>query len=70
MESLLNVDNSLELKHSKWFRSIGEGDISIVEQAYELRATDNKREFVIENNKIIGTKAYKVNNPTFSNIDL
>lgn len=42
MESLLEINKDIELKHNKWFRDLGKGDISILEQAYLLKATNSK----------------------------
>jgi hypothetical protein len=68
MESLLEVNKTLELTHNKWFRNLGKGEISILEQAYLLKATDSKREFIYSNNKIVGTKALKIDTLESNNI--
>ena len=61
MESLLLKDSSLDLNHSKWFRSLVDGNITIKEQVYLLSKTDKKREFVYnKSNKAIMTKAFVV----------
>ena len=31
-------------------------------QLYTLKVTENKRELIYKNNKLIGTKAYKIDN--------
>ena len=61
MESLLEKDNFLELIHNKWFRKLGLGRIDIKSQIYQLRSTENKRQFIYENGKIVDTKAIKLN---------
>ena len=67
LESLLylehdNVIKEIELTHDKWNRNFELGLITIKEQLYTLRVTQNKREFVIENNKIVDTKPYTIKN--------
>jgi hypothetical protein len=62
--NLLTYNKELELYHTKWYRDLIEGKITIKEQIYHLTATDNKRNFVIKNNKIINTKSYIINNLT------
>jgi hypothetical protein len=59
-----NEINKIELTHEKWFRSFELGEIKIKDQKYTLRPTDNKREFIIKDNKIIGTKPYVINGDT------
>jgi hypothetical protein len=50
------------LKHNKWFRNLGEGNILIKEQLYELARTENKREFVYDEKGLaISTKAFTLN---------
>jgi len=46
---------------SKWFRNLSEGQINILEQVYTLKVTENKRQLIYKNNKLIGTKAFKIN---------
>jgi hypothetical protein len=48
---------------SKWFRKLSEAKINILEQVYTLKVTDNKRELIYDNNnKLIGTRTYKISN--------
>ena len=57
LEILLNKDYKLDLNQRKWFRSLSEGNINILEQTYNLKVTGNKRELIYDNNNIlIGTK--------------
>lgn len=63
LENLLNKDYNLILNQNKWFRSLGEGNISIIEQTYNLKVTGNKRELIYKDGKLIGTKPLKINNP-------
>lgn len=63
LKSLLDINNnSLELNQDKWFRSFEQGSITIKNQIYTLRATENKRKLVYGENKIIGTTPFTINN--------
>jgi hypothetical protein len=62
-EDLLIKDAKTSLTNKKMSRSLGEGHISICDQLYELRATNNKRNFVYNNHgKAIYTKPFIINN--------
>jgi hypothetical protein len=37
------------------------GNISVLEEVYTLQVTENKRKLIYENNKLVGTSAYKIN---------
>ena len=41
-------------------RSLSDGQIKLLEQVYTLEITENKRQLVYKNNKLIGNKAYKI----------
>ena len=63
LESLLYLDNNneinkTELYHEKWFRNFEDGFITVENQKYTLRPTDNKRELIIKDNKIVNTRPY------------
>jgi hypothetical protein len=45
---LLNFGEKSIYNQNKWFRSLGEGTINILEQTYQLKVTVNKRELVFE----------------------
>ena len=60
IKSLLNENSKLELKHVKWFRTTNR--IEMKEQPYFLSSTDNKREFIYENNIAIDTKSFTLKN--------
>jgi hypothetical protein len=66
LENLLNIkdDNipKTELTHEKWFRDFSKVEILVKEQIYTLTPTQNKRELIIHNNKIVDTKPYTINN--------
>lgn len=58
LKSLLVKDTNLELKQDKWFNSLQEGSITIKEQLYKLVPTDNKRQLIYFNNKLVNTKPF------------
>jgi hypothetical protein len=53
---LLNEDYKLTYFQRKWFRSLSEANINILDQTYTLKVTNNKRELVFKDGKLIGTK--------------
>ena len=57
-----NKNNSIKLNQEKWFKNIGQGNISIKDEIYTLMLTENKRELIFDNNNIfIETKPIKIN---------
>lgn len=58
LKFLLNKDNKLNLSDEKWFKLLIDSNIIIKNQLYTLIATDNKRDFIYKDNKLIETKAY------------
>jgi len=43
-------------------RNLSAGKITLLDSVYTLQVTDNKRKLIYnENNKLIGTVAYKIN---------
>ena len=61
-ENLLVKNTEIKPKQAKWFRDLAQGKITIKEQFYTIRPTENKRELVFdENNVLIGTKPYYIN---------
>jgi hypothetical protein len=62
LEILLNKYYNLNLNQRKWFRSIGEANINILEETYNLKVTGNKRELVYseKDGKLIGTKPLNI----------
>jgi len=58
LKYLLNMNKSLILDQDKWFRSIKEGNITIKKQLYTLLPTENKRQLIYKNNKLIATKPF------------
>jgi hypothetical protein len=41
-------------------RNLSEGQIKLLDQVYTLQVTDNKRQLIYKNNKLVGTRAYKI----------
>jgi hypothetical protein len=61
LEILLNKDYHLILNQRKWFRSLQEANIEILEQTYNLKVTGNKRELIYRDNQLVGTKPILIN---------
>jgi DNA polymerase type B, organellar and viral len=59
-ENLLNKNFIIEKSHEKWTRSLSDSKISILDQIYSIKVTDNKRELIYYHNKLISTKSYKI----------
>lgn len=60
-ESLLYKDAFIEKSQSKWFRNLSKAQINILEQIYTIKATENKRKLIFDNNsKLIGTRPFKL----------
>jgi len=58
-DSLLYKKSFIQKYQDKWIRNLSEGHISILNQLYTLRVTDNKRELIYNSqNKLITTKPY------------
>jgi hypothetical protein len=61
-ESLLFKESLLQKLQTKWIKNLEEGNISVIEQLYTLKVTNNKRKLVYdENDKLIGTVPYIIN---------
>ena len=60
-ENLLEKDMTLEKLQEKWFKSMDTSTITIKEQLYTLKVTDNKRELIYKDNKFVDTKPYIIN---------
>ena len=62
-ENLLFKQSILQKFQNKWIKHLTEGNIEIINEMYTLQVTDNKRELIYdENNKLISTKPYIINN--------
>jgi len=60
-EDLLFKDSFLKRIQTKWRRNLSEGNMSILNEVYTLQVTNNKRKLIYENNKLIGTIPYIIN---------
>ena len=57
---LLNKNSSLNFKQTKTFRNFDSGTINLLEQTYNLVATENKRQIVYRNNIMVNTKPFTI----------
>jgi len=55
LELLLNKDYKLKYNQNKWFKHIGDANISVMEQLYTLQITGNKRKLIYSDNRLINT---------------
>ncbi len=63
LKSLLNKDSVLKVTQDKWFRSLSESNIQILNSLYTIKATDNKRSFVFnQGGRAINTKPFVISN--------
>lgn len=60
-ENLLFKDNYLSKSQVKWRKNLHEGNISIINQLYTIKVTDNKRKLIYDNNILIGSTPYIIN---------
>nr|YP_010384620.1 DNA polymerase [Russula rosea]UHA57019.1 DNA polymerase [Russula rosea] len=61
-ENLLYKNALIKKTQTKWIKNLNEGHIKLLEQVYTLKVTDSKRQLIYnKNNKLIGTKPYKIN---------
>lgn len=61
-KNLLFKNFLLKKSHSKWIRNLDKAKITILEQIYTIKLTENKRKLIFnKHNKLVGTKAYKIN---------
>ena len=56
LELLLSKGKYLEKEQTKVFKDIGLSEITLKNLPYLLKPTENKRDFLYQNDKIIGTK--------------
>jgi hypothetical protein len=62
-KSLLNKDETLKINQEKWFKTLNQGNINIVDTLYTLRATENKRKFIYnDQGLIIGSTPINLDN--------
>jgi hypothetical protein len=60
LKELLLKDSALKLKQDKWFRSLDNSGIQILNSLYTLRATDNKRSFIYKDEVAVNTKPFVI----------
>jgi hypothetical protein len=65
LKTLLTKGSELELNQEKWFRSIEDGNITILEQLYKLVPTENKRQIIYSNNRFVNTKPFIIKQTKF-----
>jgi DNA polymerase family B len=58
LELLLIKDSSKTFTQNKWFKNLVEGEISVLQQAYTLKVTSNKRAPIYINNILSNTKPF------------
>jgi hypothetical protein len=61
-ESLLNKKSILEKFKNKWIKNISKGNIEVRDDLYTLQVTENKRQLIYKNNKLIFTEPYNIDN--------
>lgn len=60
--NLLKKDSLLQKFQNKWFKDFSKGFISINNQPYKLKVTENKRKLIYnENNKLVNTLPFIIN---------
>ena len=66
MKSLLkqdfNLPNTLKLEQSKMYKNLNQGNITILNQIYTLKVTDNKRKIIYNEGIFNNTEPYKIGN--------
>ena len=62
LKSLLIKDKSLSLNQEKWFKDFENSNITIKDQLYTLVPTNNKRQLIYNNNNLIDTKPFIIEN--------
>ena len=61
-ENLLFKENILKKLQVKWRKNnLSDGNIEVLDQIYTLQTTSSKRKLIYENNKLIGTTPYIIN---------
>lgn len=61
--TLLKKDSIIKKNQTKWYKSLSQGTIALLEQSYTLKTTDNKRKLIYNSKqKLIATKPYNLLN--------
>jgi hypothetical protein len=59
LTTLLTKDYKLTFNQNKWFKSLSEANIKIVDQIYTLQVTGNKRKLIYDiNDRLINTSSF------------
>ena len=61
MKELLYKDKFTKIPTEKWYRNIGEGNITIKNELYTLTINEGKRKLIYDNNKLINTLPLQLN---------
>jgi DNA polymerase type B, organellar and viral len=61
LETLIVKNNSLNLNHVKWFRSLENANIILKNQEYLLTPTQNKRKLIYKGGVAIDTNPFNIN---------
>jgi acylphosphatase len=65
--NLLFKESFIQKFQDKWVKNLSDGYIEVMNQAYKMKVTENKRRLIYDsNNKLIGTKPFIIN----SNIEI
>jgi hypothetical protein len=60
---LLNKESFIQKLQIKWRKNLEEGNISVINQLYTLKVTDNKRKLIYDNNnKLVLSIPYVIKN--------
>jgi hypothetical protein len=60
LKSLLHKNNIIKLEQEKWFKNMYQSSIKIENQEYNITATQNKRELIYKNEKLVGTRPFRL----------
>jgi hypothetical protein len=60
-DNLLIKQSILEKFQIKWIKNLSHGNIEIRDDLYTLQVTNNKRQLIYENNKLVNTIPFKIN---------
>jgi hypothetical protein len=60
--NLLFKESFIQKFQDKWVKNLSDGYIEVMNQAYKMKVTENKRRLIYDsNNKLIGTKPFIIN---------
>lgn len=60
-ESLLFKQSWIQKTQVKWRKNLSLGHISVLNEVYTLKVTSNKRKLIYDNNKLVSTDPYIIN---------